>query len=162
MQKWIDEYFYANFDYATKSTERVIDTSLVGLLFNALSHLNGAVSVADFAVRLTRGLTGNCSAAQRADIAKQVLSTCGLHSPDAADPANLVYNTRSDSLMTYADEMTQPIDISQLKSDRVPLVLTASTLANEDTFAHWLKSGHKGGDALPSFIIVGPEGCGKT
>ena len=41
----------------------------------------------------------------------QIFSLCGLHSPDAANPSNVTYNVKSDSLMTYADEMVKAIKL---------------------------------------------------
>ena len=53
----------------------MVDTSLVGMVMNGLSHLNGVTTKAQFAVCLIRGLGGNLTDASRENLAKEVGST---------------------------------------------------------------------------------------
>jgi len=50
----------------------VVDTSLVGVVMNGLSHLKNVGSKAQFAVCLIRGLGGNLSEASRENLAREV------------------------------------------------------------------------------------------
>lgn len=60
-----------------KCGEHVVETTLVGLVFNGLSHLVGVASKAEFTCALVRGLGGNLPADTRANFAKEVgIYTC--------------------------------------------------------------------------------------
>ena len=73
LEGWIDDYFYKAKDWVLKCGERVVETTLVGLVFNGLSHLVGVTSKAEFACALVRGLGGNLPSETRANFAKEVL-----------------------------------------------------------------------------------------
>ena len=53
-----------------------MDTSLVGMVMNGLSHLKNVSTKAQFAVCLIRGLGGNLSEASRENLAKEVGKCC--------------------------------------------------------------------------------------
>lgn len=55
-----------------KQNDFVVDTSLVGVVMNGLSHLGGAETKAQFAVKLIRGLGGNLHTSTRVNFAKEV------------------------------------------------------------------------------------------
>ena len=57
---------------ARLSNDAVIETSLVGLVLNGLSHLAGATNRLQFAVALVRGLGGNLMPGTRENFAKEV------------------------------------------------------------------------------------------
>ncbi len=86
----------------------------------------------------------------------QLFSWGGAVAPDAKQPHNVTYNARTDSLMTYADELSVPITIENLKQADLPVVKTATVQANMDSFFAWLEDGNK-----QPLLLVGPEGCGK-
>ena len=50
----------------------VVDTSLVGVVMNGLSHLRGAECTSDFTIKLVRGLGANLPEATRINFAKEV------------------------------------------------------------------------------------------
>ena len=83
LEGWIDDYFYRALDWVMKSSDLVVDTTLVGMAMNGLSHLVGVASKAEFACALVRGLGGNLPLPTREKFAKEVrssLSHLTLHS----------------------------------------------------------------------------------
>lgn len=72
LHSWIEDYFYQALEWVMKQGDFVVDTSLVGVVMNGLSHLGGAECKADFAIKLIRGLGGNLSDGTRANFAKEV------------------------------------------------------------------------------------------
>ena len=73
LEGWIEDYFYKAKDWVLKCGESVVETTLIGLVFNGLSHLVGVTSKAEFACALVRGLGGNLPSETRANFAKEVL-----------------------------------------------------------------------------------------
>ena len=53
--------------------DRVLDTTLLGVAMNGISHIVGVASRAEFACALVRGLGGNLSVNSRAAFAKEVM-----------------------------------------------------------------------------------------
>lgn len=51
----------------------MVDTTLVGVVLNGLSHLSGTRDKTEFSVRLVRGLGGNLPVRTRENFAKEVL-----------------------------------------------------------------------------------------
>ena len=83
LEGWIDDYFYRALDWVMKNNDLVVDTTLVGMAMNGLSHLVGVASKAEFACALVRGLGGNLPLPTREKFAKEVrssLSHLTLHS----------------------------------------------------------------------------------
>ena len=72
LEGWIEDYFYQALDWVLKSGDSLIETTLIGLVMNGLSHLIGVESKASFSCSLIRGLGGNLSTSTRNEFAKQV------------------------------------------------------------------------------------------
>ena len=72
LNRLIEEMFFKAVDWCVKSNDAVIETSLVGLVLNGLSHLAGATNRLQFAVALVRGLGGNLLPGTRENFAKEV------------------------------------------------------------------------------------------
>ena len=73
LEGWIDDYFYKAKDWVLKCAKRVVETTLIGLVFNGLSHLVGVTSKVEFACALVWGLGGNLPSETRANFAKEVV-----------------------------------------------------------------------------------------
>ena len=72
LEGWIEDYFYQALDWVLKTGESIVESTLVGLVMNGLSHLVGVSSKGEFSCSLVRGLGGNLTTATRTEFAKQV------------------------------------------------------------------------------------------
>ena len=72
LKRLIEEMFFKAVDWCVKANDAVLETSLVGLVLNGLSHLAGASNRLQFAVALVRGLGGNLMPGTRENFAKEV------------------------------------------------------------------------------------------
>ena len=72
LEGWIEDYFHTALDWVVKSSDLVVNTTLVGVAMNGLSHLVGVTSKAEFACALVRGLGGNLPLPTREKLAKEV------------------------------------------------------------------------------------------
>lgn len=71
---------------------------------------------------------------------------------------NYYFDEKQHRLVTYTYESEEELTMEQLMSDKkilAPLVLTADIQRNLDYFRNWLNTNTQ------SFILSGPEGCGK-
>jgi hypothetical protein len=73
LKRLLEEMFFKAVDWCTKANDAVIETSLVGLVLNGLSHLAGATNRLQFGVGLVRGLGGNLNPGTRETFAKEVV-----------------------------------------------------------------------------------------
>ncbi|XP_071846316.1 cytoplasmic dynein 2 heavy chain 1-like isoform X2 [Apostichopus japonicus] len=157
LHSWIEDYFYQALEWVMKQNDFVVDTSLVGVVMNGLSHLGGAETKAQFAVKLIRGLGGNLHTSTRVNFAKEVFHWVRESIPDSQRPLDTYYDTSSMSLMTY--QMQEPEDLTAEnfnKPDGLPVIRTPSIQRCLDYFEPWLRP-----DNRQPFILVGPDGCGK-
>ena len=72
LEGWLDDHFYHALDWVMKASDFVVDTTLVGVAMNGLSHLVGVRCKAEFACALVRGLGGNLAPDTQEKFAKEV------------------------------------------------------------------------------------------
>ena len=72
LEGWIEDYFHQALDWVVRSGDLVVNTTVVGVAMNGLSHLVGVASKAEFACALVRGLGGNLPLPTREKFAKEV------------------------------------------------------------------------------------------
>ncbi|KAJ8027756.1 Cytoplasmic dynein 2 heavy chain 1 [Holothuria leucospilota] len=157
LHSWIEDYFYQALEWVMKQGDFVVDTSLVGVVMNGLSHLGGAECKVDFAIKLIRGLGGNLSDGTRANFAKEVFNWVRENIPDSQRPLDTYYDPSTGSLDTY--QMQEPEDLEPhhfSKPDSLPVIRTPSIQRCLDYFEPWLQTENR-----QPFILVGPDGCGK-
>ena len=70
-KNWMDDYFRKALTWA-QSRASAVDTSQLGLVQNALTHLHGAVSKRNFACGLARGFGANMAPEHREELAAEV------------------------------------------------------------------------------------------
>ena len=73
----VNQYFYTAYELVINKNEFLVQTSLVGVILNGLSHLHGVQDKSQFAVGLIRGLGGNLQEQALNEFAKSVLKMCG-------------------------------------------------------------------------------------
>ncbi|ROT63098.1 hypothetical protein C7M84_019029 [Penaeus vannamei] len=154
LEPYIEEHFFKALEWVLRAGEAQVETTLVGWVLNGLSHLPGVTSKVHFALALVRGLGGNLPESIRADFAREVYSWVGEHIPDQRKPLNIYYDSARDRLESYSSE-----SVENIASDtaEMPLILTSDALCSLDYFSPWLEM-----ETQQPFILVGPEGCGKS
>ncbi|KAK3100036.1 hypothetical protein FSP39_013759 [Pinctada imbricata] len=158
MSGWIEDHFYRAVDWVLKQNDFVVETSLIGVVLNGLSHLHKVKNKAHFAVCLIHGLGGNLNEASREAFAKEVFSWTGEMPPDSRRPLDTYYDENMGRLMTYSMENTVDLDADNFTAlgASLPVIRTGDVQRGLDYFAPWLQHDNK-----QPFILVGPEGCGK-
>jgi len=147
MQSWFKDYFFKAFEWGL-SRPSAVETTKVGLLSSALSHLGAedAGTKHDFVVALARGVGANMTPEVRADFYADLTRMTG-ESGFADDMG--AYG--ADPLMCLGEDLRE----GTLGGDGVDLVMTPEALASLSIIAPWFKT-------REPFILVGPDGCGKS
>ncbi|XP_022324921.2 cytoplasmic dynein 2 heavy chain 1-like isoform X2 [Crassostrea virginica] len=164
MSGWIEDHFYKAVDWVLKQNDFVVETSLIGVVLNGLSHLHNVRNKAHFAVCLIHGLGGNLNEGSRETFAKEVFAWTQEMPPDSRRPLDTFYDENMGRLMTYSMEVQVFVDgaTRDLSAEHfttggsLPVVRTGDVQRGLDYFAPWLQADNK-----QPFILVGPEGCGK-
>lgn len=171
----IETLFHRALDWVRRPPRPpVVETTLVGAVTNALSHLAGAVTKGDFAVGLIRGFGANFDLDTRAALAREVFSWSGERPVDPSAPLDCY--SEGGVLKPFtpgrratpaggdaggagsggmggdgsADGPRTPADV--LSGVVVPTVSLQRTAA---VLAPWM-------ERMEPFILVGPEGAGKS
>ena len=152
----INEMFYKAIDWCVKTNDMVIETSMVGMVLNGLSHLEYCTNRLDFAAGLVKGLGGNLNTAARDSFAREIFKWCG-ENPPGRNPINVYYNKDKDRLDTYSNDVVSDFSMNSMGHDNIPIVSTADVKLTMAAVLPWLSSRNK-----PPFLLVGPEGIGKT
>jgi dynein heavy chain 2 len=154
MSSWIDELFYKSLDYVLNACEYVIDTTMVGTVMSGLSQIAGATSRQEFICGLIRGIGGNLTLTARGALARQVFEWAGERPPDMSNPLDCYGDGAGFSSFFNSsggdDAYIAPKDIGESA-----VVSTVTTQRTMKTMEAWI-------DNMEPFILVGPEGCGKS
>ncbi|KAM9321467.1 cytoplasmic dynein 2 heavy chain 1 [Gastrophryne carolinensis] len=157
LENWIGDYFDKALSWVLKQNDFVVETSLIGTVMNGLSHLHSCTDRSEFIVGLIRGLGGNLNMKSRNDFAKEVFSWARESPPDPRKPLEAFYDGTTGRLMSYSHEKPDPLTIEDFSNPQaLPVIRTPDIQRGLDYFRPWL-----GSDSKQSFILVGPEGCGK-
>ena len=154
MSSWIDELFYKALDFVLRS-EHIVESTLVGTVMNGLSQVKDAKSRQEFICGLIRGIGGNLSLSQRAVLAKEIFQWASERPPDMGSPLDC-YGDGSSFVAFQPPGSSRDavfIDMKDLGENSViPTVTVQRTLTTLDS---WIAN-------MEPFILVGPEGCGKS
>ncbi|RDD40688.1 Cytoplasmic dynein 2 heavy chain 1 [Trichoplax sp. H2] len=157
LQTWIEDYFFRAFDWVWKQNDLVIDTSMIGMVMNGLSHLRQSRSKGEFAVNLIRGLGANLHHDSRVALAKEVFNWVRESPPDSRRILDSYYDSDSQKLKTYEIIVPDHLTVENFFSNQAsPVINTADAQRSIDIFNSWLDPNNR-----QPFILVGPEGCGK-
>ena len=97
----LEDFFYKALDWVMKANDFVIETTLVGVAMNGLSHLVGVSCKAEFVCALISGLGGNLQPLTREKFAKEVFQWAHEVPPDSRRPLDTYYDPFSGRLSTY-------------------------------------------------------------
>ena len=101
LEMWLNDYFYRALEWVTKNGEYVIDTTLVGVAMNGLSHLVGMTCKSEFICGLSRGLGGNLRIEAREKLAKDIFQWANEVHSDSRKPLNTYYDLDTKRLCSY-------------------------------------------------------------
>uniref|UniRef100_A0A3Q2VKF8 Cytoplasmic dynein 2 heavy chain 1 n=1 Tax=Haplochromis burtoni TaxID=8153 RepID=A0A3Q2VKF8_HAPBU len=157
LENWLGDYFQRSLDWVLKQNDFVVETSLVGTVFNCLSHLNAVKERGQFIVGLLRGMGGNLNLKTRQEFAKELLSWARESPPDPRKPLDTYYNTDSGHLASYMFQRPEGLTLEQFShTHMLPVIETPGMQRGLQGFSPWLTTQHR-----QPFMVVGPEGCGK-
>ena len=154
MSSWIDELFYKSLKYVG-TFEFIVDTTLVGTLMNGLSQVKNSNSRQEFIVGLIRGLGGNLSITNRVTFAKEVFQWASERPADIGSPLDC-YADGSSFMAFDPPPRGSNRDLFPLEEIGDSAVVKTITMKRTlKTMESWLEN-------MEPFILVGPEGCGKS
>lgn len=146
---WMEDYFYRGLKWVLDGGHAVMETTMVGTVFNGLSHVAESRTKAEFAVGMIRGLGGNMDFSKRAEFATVVFGWVGERPPDIKAPLDcFVDGTKQ--LCAFKTMETVP----EARDFHTALIETVGVQRNIGMIEKWMAT------AQP-FILVGPEGAGK-
>ncbi|XP_075905861.1 cytoplasmic dynein 2 heavy chain 1 [Nelusetta ayraudi] len=157
LENWLGDYFQRALEWVLKQNDFVVETSLVGTVFNGLSHLSAVRERGQFVVGLLRGLGGNLNLKTRQEFARELLSWARESPPDVKKPLDTYYDSDSGVLAAYAFQRPDGLTLEELAHTRsLPVIETQDMQRALHCFSPWLSAQHR-----QPFMVVGPEGCGK-
>ena len=156
LEQWMEDIFYVSLKWVLDRHEFfVVETTKIGIVKNALSYMNDIQFKGQFVEAVIKGLGGNFFLPLRQQFAQEVFN---LGNERPADPRNLLFNffdLKTGSWNTFVESKTE-VRIDELKNPEAPpIVHTVNVQRDIAMIKPWLDSGD-------SFILVGPEGCGKN
>jgi dynein heavy chain 2 len=153
LSSWIDEFFYKSLDFVLKC-ESVVETTLVGTVMNGLSQLKDVSNKQEFVCGLIRGIGGNLSIANRVSLAKEVFQWSTERPPDLQAPLDCF----ADGTTLRAFTAPRPGEMEAIQLREIGYTAVVPTITVQRTLAmmeSWIVN-------MEPFILVGPEGCGKS
>ena len=129
----------------------VVQQSKLGWTQNVLAQLPGVKNKDAFACAFVRGLGGPLTYDKRAALATEIFGLLRVSPPDNKRIIDS-YTNEAGKLMSFKDDVLGEIELDDLYAQ--PLISTADTQRAMATIKPWLENKN-------SFILVGPEGCGK-
>lgn len=153
LRGWIDSYFMKGIDWITQERSEIVETTRGGLIMNGLSQLKDVSNKGEFISAMIRGLGSNLDPEKRSSFARDVFAWTGESPVDKKRPLNSYYDSNSMTFRSYEFDVTVEIPPSQVVKQ--PVVPTVEISSNADIILPWLRNGDP-------FILVGPEGCGKS
>ena len=149
---WVDDYFQRALQWVLKKKKPVVDTTLVGTVLNGLSKLRHCKTKGDFTVNLIHGLGGNLDMKLREEFAKAVF---GWTSEFPADPMKPLDSYSNDGRIQSFVPLGPATEATRATLETGLVVQTVSFQRNVAMIRNWFDEGQP-------FIVVGPEGCGKS
>ena len=158
LENWFENYFFTIYNSYTANYSLMLNTTNFGSIENFLSLLAGNTEIrACFTDAIIKGLGGNLPYEERKKFALETFSITGDKPSNISNPLNNYIDKKSCTLKEYTTDITyKEIDLKLFFSLKTnPLVKTKSVLRDLETINKWL-------ERMEPFIIIGPEGCGKS
>lgn len=153
LTKLLDGLFYKALEFVLNS-DVVVETTKVGIVTTALTHLRGIRSKGEFVCGLIRGMGANLTISKRVVFAQNVFDWAGERPPERHAPLDCYWSHQGKAYQQYSHE-DQKAAKASLSATSPPLVRTVDVQRNEAILKPWLV-------AAEPVILVGPEGSGKN
>ena len=156
ISSWIEDYFTKALEWILTQhiEDLVVATTRVGIVTNVLSLLSGARSKAEFALGLVWGFTSNLPLAVRYEFAQEFFSLMGEKPADVKRPLDMYYEEKTESFRGLAF-VQRELFAEGISVENPPMVLTIGAQRDSQLITKWV-------DSNEPFVLVGPEGCGKS
>uniref|UniRef100_A0A914HVR0 Cytoplasmic dynein 2 heavy chain 1 n=1 Tax=Globodera rostochiensis TaxID=31243 RepID=A0A914HVR0_GLORO len=161
---WLNQNLVPALNWTIMHQTREFACSQIGILKNALSLVQNAKTKNQFLVGLLRAFAPFVEPDARRELCQGVIFQ-GATVPDPKTPLNVYCDARTDTLLSYSDDIGLPIQLDEFRR-RPPVVLSVRMQIVRDILMEWLRpksrerppanSGH-----LEPILLLGPEGCGK-
>ena len=152
-----ENYFFEIFKNITNEQTLMLKTTNFGTIYNFLSLCSDIESKGMFVDCLIRGLGANLSIEARKKFALEVFQLAGERPDNMKNPLNNYYDTNYRCFKSYTLMVDSAIELKSFNNLRNnPLVKTLSIQRDLDILNRWLVTNEQ------PFIVVGPEGCGKS
>eukprot|EP01022_Parablepharisma_sp_SALTPOND_P023029 TRINITY_DN475_c0_g1_i1.p1 TRINITY_DN475_c0_g1~~TRINITY_DN475_c0_g1_i1.p1 ORF type:complete len:3195 (-),score=434.63 TRINITY_DN475_c0_g1_i1:26360-35944(-) len=158
LSSWIEDYFTKALEWVLTQhfDDLVVATTRVGIVSNVLSLLSGARSKAEFALGLVWGFSSNLPIHLRNEFAKEFFSLMGEKPADPRRPLDMYYEDKVQGFRGYSFQQTELFtEGDELNVENPPMVYTVGAQRDTQLLLRWVEGNE-------SFILVGPEGCGKS
>ncbi len=160
LMTWFDELFFRALQWVLQANAFVVQTTIVGTITTAMSHLKGVTTKCSFVDALIRGMGCNLAPATRQEFATCIFTWCrgdrNLVPVDPKDPLGCYWSESAGAFISYSyDPEGSSVTGDTISYRNPPVVNTIDVQRNYRTIRPWLES-------MDPFIVVGPEGAGKT
>lgn len=133
----------------------ITETTKVGIVNNGLAYLTKCTCKSQFVHGLILGLGGNFNYKVRTEFAETILNAAGERVPDSKNLLLNHFDTTKNTWMSYVQEQST-LKIDDMKDPEKPPILKTASIQKDLGLVKPLL------DRDESFILVGPEGCGKS
>eukprot|EP00960_Hanusia_phi_P074745 768303-Hanusia_phi.AAC.3 len=162
LTSWLDLSFYKGLDWVLMQPPSmfVVQTTKVGIALNALSSLVGVEVKEQFACALSRGLGSILVDSAQQSLAREIFESLQERPIKMEKPLDTYFDPETRRYAEYAARMDSELSAKDLvmssPTERdLPVILTKDLLRSRDVFAPWMEK-------FEPFLLVGPEGCGKS
>ena len=166
VKSWFDNYFLEIFKNYKENYSFMLNTTNYGSINNFLSIFNSlfrdkhfnpsSIAKSSFADSIIKGLGSNLEIEYRKKFAMQVFQTTGEKPSNLNDVLNVYYDPIKQTTLSFEfDPNENIINDNKVFLSGYPLIKTSSTKYNLHILKMWLENNEP-------FIVVGPEGAGKS
>uniref|UniRef100_A0AAF5DHG2 Cytoplasmic dynein 2 heavy chain 1 n=1 Tax=Strongyloides stercoralis TaxID=6248 RepID=A0AAF5DHG2_STRER len=151
---WIKDIFYPIIEYIFLKKSEFLPTK-ISVIENALSSLYKVKTKNDFIVRIFRSLLAFVPQKDWHEFSEKIFSSVGFLDPK--NPWNVCYDDKTDSIISYTDDLGMGIKEDELKKElEFPYILTSYAQSRRDTLSIWFQEKNR-----QPILVYGPDGCGK-
>lgn len=108
LHQWIDDYFFKALEWVLEQGAAVVQTTTAGVVNNALSHLVGVASKAEFVAAAVRGFGSNLMLEQRTELAKHLYSWAKVEAADHRRPLESYYDRKRGEMRLHQVVLKTP------------------------------------------------------
>ena len=159
VSSWFENYFFSAYDQFKDGYNIMVSTTNFGIINNFLSLMKvtegSTISKAAFADAIIKGLGSNLGIDERKKFAMTIYQLIGEKPPSMSNLLDVYYDSKEQKLVEF-EYQKKKLDISSFSNTlNYPIVKTAPVLRDLSILSNWFESNEP-------FIVVGPEGCGKS